>query len=111
MKTVLIVNAEGMGRGDDALGQRILKTLLGKARTAFPGLEAIAFYNGGVRLLAEGSELLQPLAVLEDAGVELIACGTCVDQFQLRERLRLGRVGSMDEILGELERAEKVITL
>ncbi len=111
MKTVFILNAEGMGRGDDALGQRILTTALSKVSGPFPGLEAIVFFNGGVKLLAEGSPVLPPLAGLHDAGVELVACGTCVDHFQLRDKLKVGRVSGMDEILRLLAAAEKVITL
>ncbi len=110
MKTVVVVNSEGMGHGDAALGARILQTLLNKA-SALRGLEALLFYNAGVKLLAEGSSVLPVLSVLEENGVELIACGTCVDHFELREKIRVGRVGSMDDVLAEMDGAEKVITL
>ncbi|MCO5170003.1 MAG: DsrE family protein [Planctomycetes bacterium] len=110
MKTVVLLNADGMGRGDDALGQRVLTTFLGKAG-ALDGLEAVCLYNGGVRLAVEGSPALQALAALEARGVDVVACGTCVDHFGLRERVRVGAVGSMDDIVTRLDRAEKVITL
>lgn len=110
MKTVVIVNGEGMGRGDPDLGQRILKTFLGKAG-ALQGLDALVFYNAGVKALVEGSDLLQPLAALDGNGVDLIACGTCVDHFGLREQVRVGEVLGMDDILSRLSAAEKVITL
>lgn len=111
MKTALIVHGEGMGRGDEPLGQRILATALSKLGGPFPDLEAIVFYNAGVKLLAKGSPVLQPLAGLADNGVELLGCGTCVDHFGLRERIEVGRVGGMDEILSILAAAEKVVTL
>ena len=110
MKTVVVVNSEGMGHGDAVLGARILQTLLNKI-SALHELETLLFYNAGVKLLAEGSSMLPVLAVIEDNGVELIACGTCVDHFDLREKIRVGRVGSGDDVLAEMDRAEKVITL
>lgn len=111
MKTVVVLNREGMGEGDPALGQKILLAFLNKASHALPGLEAVVLYNGGVKLVCEGSAHLPALTLLEEQGVDVIACGTCVDHFGLRERVRAGQVGDMDQILGELAAAAKVITL
>ena len=110
MKTVLVINHAGMGHGDDALGLRILQTLLGKVR-AFRELEAIVLYNSGVKLLAAGSPAVQPLAAIETGGVEIVACGTCVDHFGLRESIKVGRIGSMDDILALMNGAAKAVTL
>lgn len=111
MKTTLIINRNTMGAGDDVLGARILQTLLNKAGAALRELETIVFYNGGVHLLVDGSSCLQALTALHDAGVELVACGTCVDHFGLRERVRVGTIGGMEDILKAIEAAEKVVTL
>lgn len=111
MATVVIVNGDGMGRGDAALGQQILGSFLAKVRRALPDLEAICFYNAGVTLLCEGSPVLQPLATLHDDGVELVACGTCVSHFGLEDQVRVGDVRGMDDILARLAAATKVVTL
>jgi hypothetical protein len=108
MRTVLVLNHDQMGHGDSALGQKILATLLRKA-TALTGLTAIVLYNSGVRLACAGSPVLPELAQLHDAGVDLRPCGTCLEYYQLK--LAVGQVSNMDEILAELARAEKVITL
>lgn len=110
MKTVIVVNQDQMGSGDAELGRKILRTFFTKASAAFAELEAVVFYNSGVRCLAADSPHLQPLSTLEEHGVDLIACGTCVEAFALAE-LKVGEVGSMDQILAEIERAEKVFTL
>lgn len=111
MKTAVVINGNGMGHGDAELGRKILGTFFTKAVGAFEALEAIVFYNAGVRCLVEGSPYLPALSTLDEHGVDLIACGTCVDALEVRERIRVGEVGSMDRILRELERAAKVITL
>jgi hypothetical protein len=106
----VIVNREGMGEGDPALGQKILGSFLGKARR-LQDLEALCFYNGGVKLLSAGSPVLQHLVALEGAGVDLVACGTCVDHFQLGDSLRVGAITGMDDIVARMARATKVIAL
>lgn len=111
MKTAIVINHDGMGHGGADLGKKILGTFFTKAARAFEELEAIVFYNSGVRCLVEGSTYLPPLSTLEEHGVDLIACGTCLDALGVRDQVRVGLVGSMDQILAELERAEKVITL
>ena len=110
MKTVVVINQASMGHGDEELGRRILQTMLSKAR-AFRQLQAIVFYNSAVHLLTAGSAMLPALAALESGGVDLVACGTCVDYFGIREQIKVGEVGSMDGILALLENAEKVVTL
>jgi intracellular sulfur oxidation DsrE/DsrF family protein len=80
MKTLLVTSAV-MGSGDDALGALLMEkffTLLAEA-PAVP--ETVFFYNTGVRLCAEGSPILPYLRALRGRGVELLACGTCVDHF------------------------------
>lgn len=110
MRTVVIVNHDGMGHGDPELGARILRTFFTKA-SALTGLEAIIFYNSGVLCLTGDDDMLQPLSVLSEDGVDLIACGTCVEALEVSDKIRIGEVGSMDQILTELAAAEKVITL
>ncbi|QDV07490.1 DsrE/DsrF-like family protein [Planctomycetes bacterium Poly30] len=108
MKTVLLLNQDRMGHGDEALGRRILKTFLQKA-IALKGLDAVLMVNGGVKLTAAGSEVLGELTMLEENGVDMVPCGTCLEQFGVTPAV--GKVGSMDEIIGAMNRADKVITL
>jgi selenium metabolism protein YedF len=110
VKTVVAIRHDGMGLGDAELGDRILRTFLSKIGTGLAGLDTIVCYNGGVRLLAEGSSCLQALAALEQRGIDVIACGTCVDHFDLRGQLRVGEIGSMDLIIAALAAANKVIS-
>jgi len=108
MRTVVILNQDQMGHGDRALGQKILATFLRKA-IALPGFEAIVLYNTGVRLVAADSPVLAELRELEGRGVDLIPCGTCLQQFAITPAV--GKVSDMDTIVAELGRAAKVITL
>lgn len=110
-ETVVVVNGESMGAGDEALGRKLLGSFLRTLGDLEPKPAAIVFYNAGVKLLAEGASLLAELKTLEDAGVDLLGCGTCLDHFGLIERVAVGEVSNMRAIAGRLLRARSVITL
>jgi intracellular sulfur oxidation DsrE/DsrF family protein len=57
--------------------------------------EKIVFWNGGVRLLCEGSQVLEHVKKLENRGVEILACTTCLEYFDLEAKLQVGRPTTM----------------
>jgi len=72
---------------------------------------AIVFYNSGVHVLAGGSATLDALEALAEAGVDLIACGTCVAFYELKDSIFVGRISDMHEIVATLMHSTKVITI
>jgi len=108
MDTVVFLNHDHMGHGDAELGTRILKTFLQKSRR-LRGFEAVLLVNGGVRLVAADSPVLAELRLLEESGVEVVPCGTCLAHYAVEPSV--GEVGSMDDIVASLDRAGKVVTL
>lgn len=108
---VILVTGDGMGQTDQELGHKLLKTyfhLLGEAEI-YPG--AICFYAAGVKMAVDGSPVLEELQVLENAGVPIILCGTCLNHYQLGEKIAVGLRGGMTDIIEAQFRADKVITL
>ena len=108
MHTVVVCNQDQMGHGDRALGQKILGTFLKKS-IALPDFEAIVFFNAGVKLVAADSPVLTELKLLEERGIDLIPCGTCLQHFAVTPAV--GKVADMDTIVREMGKAAKVITL
>jgi selenium metabolism protein YedF len=106
---VVQITARTMGSGDDELGALLLRSFLKTQAELESKPDAILFYNGGVKLCCEGSYLLDDLRGLEAAGVEIIACGTCLNFFELGDQLRVGRVTDMLEIAGLLADAGSVV--
>lgn len=111
MRHVIVLNSDTMGKGSDELGGRLIVKFLHQLAGITPAPDAIVFYNGGVRLLAAGSAVLPTLQQLERDGIELIACGTCVEHFGLAGRTGAGRVSDMREIATTLMAAERVVTI
>lgn len=93
-KTILI-QSEGLGRGDDKLGTILMASflrLLGDSQDK-PG--ALVFWNSGVRLLCEGSRVLEHLKKLEGQGVDILACTTCLEYLELTAKLIVGKPTTM----------------
>jgi intracellular sulfur oxidation DsrE/DsrF family protein len=109
--TVIIINNDGMGVAEEALRHKLLKAYLTMLREnrLYPG--AICFYAGGVKMVVEGSPVLDLLTELEAKGVRLIICSTCLQYFGLTEKVKTGIVGGMSDILLAQWMANKVITL
>lgn len=110
MKTVISLGHDGMGHGDAELGRRVLGTFLRKS-PAIREVTAVVLFNSGVKLACKDSPVLVELKQLHDAGVDIRPCATCVDFYGVREQIAVGGVSSMDEIIAELNQAEKVIAL
>lgn len=108
---VVIVNSESLGQGDDGVGHTLLGVFFRKVLANLDKPDVIIFYNSGVKLLINGSRYIDILEALEQSGVELIACGTCVYKACGQRSLLAGRISNMDEITGILLQAQTVITL
>ena len=111
-KSVLIqVIHDGMGAADTELQHTLLRKylLLLQENPNLP--DAICFYTSGVKMVAEGSPVLDILQALEARGVRLIVCRTCLDYFGLLDKVRVGIVGGMGDIIAAQQLADKVITL
>jgi selenium metabolism protein YedF len=107
--TLVQVTADTMGSGDDELGGLLLRSFIKTQPELDTVPDAIIFYNSGVKLCCEGSLLLDDLRALEASGIEIIACGTCLNFFELSDRLEVGRVTDMLEIAGRLAAAGRVV--
>ncbi len=110
-QTVILIPGPGLGRAETPLQEKLLKTYLSLLLENDDRPEAICFYTEGVKMVADGSPVLEELTALERRGVVLISCLTCLNYFGLRERVRVGVVGGMGDILAAQTRAAKVITL
>ncbi len=106
---VVQVTGATMGAGDDELGALLLRSFLKTQAQLDRQPDTIVFYNRGVFLCCEGSPLVDDLRALESAGVEIIACGTCLNFFDLVDRLAVGRVTDMLEIAGRLAGAGSIV--
>jgi selenium metabolism protein YedF len=109
--TILLVTNNGMGNADEKLQQMLFSKYIEllAQHTDLPA--AICFYTDGVKLTCEDSPVIEALHILEARGVRLIVCSNCLNYFQLTDKLRVGIVGGMGDILEAQTKAAKVIQL
>ena len=107
--TVAAIGSDRMGGGSDELGRILMKSFI-FAVTQMDALpDKMVFYNGGAKLTIEGSECLDDLKTLEEQGVEIMTCGTCLDYYGIKDKLAVGSVTNMYSIVETLQGAMSVI--
>jgi len=94
----LLIAADGIGTGDPDLGRLLMGGFLYTLTEAEVPPLRIIFMNAGVQLAVEGAETLANLRKLADRGVDVLACGTCLEFFHLTDRLGVGRITNLYEI-------------
>jgi selenium metabolism protein YedF len=107
---VMVIPAETMGRGNDALGEVLMRAYIKTIKNLTPLPAKIFFYNTGVKLTATESDLIVPLRELAAQGVEIYSCGTCLDFLNLKDSLLVGQVTNMYEIMDAMAQASKVVS-
>lgn len=109
--TVVIIPSDGMGRGDEELGGILIRSFLHTLNEVEPLPNTIIFLNAGVKLTVEGSPVLEDLEGLAKRGVGILACGTCLGHFGLKDKLAVGEVSNMYSIAETLLAAGNVVAL
>ena len=93
-----------MGNGNDALGKVLIKGFI-YAITQLDTLpKKMLFYNGGATLTVEGSDSLEDLKTLEAEGVEIYTCGTCLNFYDITDKLAVGSITNMYDIVEMMEK-------
>jgi len=88
-----------------------MKAFLNTLWDAEPKPAKILFLNDAVRLTTEDSGVLDSLKLLEEAGVGIFSCGTCLEYYQLKDKLKAGLMTNMYDTVDSLLYAGKVIKI
>lgn len=109
---VILIADQFAGRGDPELGQLLMRSFFHTLTEVMPLPDTIIFMNSGVRLVtAVGSAILEDLHTLANQGVQLLACGTCLGHYNLKDKVAVGEISNMYTIAETLLNAGKVISL
>ncbi|NLJ80976.1 MAG: sulfurtransferase-like selenium metabolism protein YedF [Firmicutes bacterium] len=110
-KTVVVISSELMGGGDPDLGAILMKAFLFALSEQDQDPDKILLYNSGVKLAVEGSDSLADLQKMEKRGTEILSCGVCLDFYQLTEKVKVGRISNMYELVQSQTDAGRIIRL
>ncbi|NLG27119.1 MAG: sulfurtransferase-like selenium metabolism protein YedF [Chloroflexi bacterium] len=109
---VVLVASEFLGRGEHAeLGAVLMRSWFHTLGEVKPTPDVVILVNSGVKLAVEGSPVLEDLRALADCGVQVLACGTCLGYYGLKDKLALGEVSNMYAIAETLLGAARVVSV
>jgi selenium metabolism protein YedF len=109
-KSVVYIGAATIGKGDDELGATLMRGFLRTWIDIEPKPWRMIFINGGVKLTTIDEEAAEAVSMLQEKGVEALSCGTCLERFGLQDKLKVGKITNMYEVLDTLNQASKVIS-
>lgn len=107
---VIVCAEDKMGRGNDELGSVLIRAFLHTICLQKEKPDIMIFYNTGVKLTIQGSEVLDDLKELSAAGVEILVCGTCLNYFEIKDKLGVGVVSNMYDIAETMSKASRLLT-
>lgn len=108
---VVLIGADTIGRGDDELGGVLMRAFLHTLTEMDVLPDTIILINSGVKLAVAGSPVLADLRALADAGVQVLACGTCLGHYHLKEQMAVGEISNMYSIAEALLGAARVVRI
>lgn len=108
-KMVVVISSDLMGNGNDPLGKVLMKGFIFAVTQLDELPKAVLFYNGGAAITCEGSDSIDDLKSLEEQGVEILTCGTCLDYYELKDKLAVGSVTNMYSIVEHMADADKIL--
>lgn len=106
---VIVLSANVMGTGDEKLGTSLMKAFVFAVTKQDVLPETIVCYNTGAYLTCEGADTLEDMKILEAEGVNILTCGTCLDFYGIKDKLAVGSVTNMYEIVEVMEKAKSIV--
>ena len=108
----VFIGKDVVGAGDRELGYNLMKMALYTLAKGDSVPAHVLFMNDGVKLPAgEEQQVIDSLMTLIEKGSIVLVCGTCLNYYGLADRLKVGTVSNMYDIMSAMQRADKVITL
>jgi len=108
-KMVIAISSDKMGEGIDELGDVLMKGFIYTLTEMDTMPTTVLFYNGGAKLTVEGAPTLEDIKTLEGMGIEILTCGTCLNYYNLGDKLAVGEVTNMYTIMERLQGADKLV--
>jgi len=106
--TIMMLTSDSFGVQED-LGKILTKAFARNLATSENYPEYMIFLNRAVHLTTEQSEILADIMTIEQGGTQFLTCGTCLEFFGLKEKLKIGRPTSQKELIALMFAANKFI--
>ena len=109
-KMVVYLNSATLGRGDDDLGATLMGAYLDTLANFAAEISHIILVNSGVKLACRDSNVTDQLGNLANTGIKVLSCGTCINFFDLKDKLVVGDISNMFEIIETIKNGGRTIS-
>lgn len=109
--TTIFINKDRIGHGNDELGKNLIKAFIATIKDLSVQPKNICFMNSGVKLTTDGAETVPYLKYLEEKGIDILVCGTCLSFYNIKDKLAVGKISNMYDISETMLKSSKVITI
>lgn len=110
-KNLALICNRSIGEGDEELGLKLMTAYLSTLKEMGDELWRIVLLNSGVKLAIQGAPTVEALKDLEQAGVSILVCGTCLTHYDLMDKKVVGETTNMLDVVTSLQLADKVISM
>ncbi len=110
-KKVIFIQSNMMGGHNEDLGKILINGFVFTLTQVKPYPKAVVLVNQGVELSTINEETVENLKVLENKGTNVVSCGTCLDFLDLKDKLNVGEISNMYDIVEILSDSSNCITI
>ena len=110
-ETAVVIGRNTMGAGTEELGKILIKGFIYSLSELETPPDYLIFFNSGAFLTSNDSNTIGDLKKLESKGTKIQTCGTCIDFYELGEKLAVGEIVNMYDITHVLISAGKVVNI
>lgn len=107
----VFIGKEIIGMGNEELGKNLMKMFFYTLNESNDIPKYLLFMNDGVKVPTLNEQAIEHLRELQNKGVEILVCGACLNFYSLEDKLNVGRISNMYEIISAMQEVSKVITL
>ena len=107
----IFISSNKMGNGNNELGEILMKGFVYTLTESKPYPKSILLVNSAVKLSTENYDTVQNLKILEESGVEILSCGTCLDYYGLKESIKVGSITNMYTIVDIMKNSSQTISI
>jgi selenium metabolism protein YedF len=106
---IIAFKSDKMGDGDDELGHLLMNNFIKAIKDLDILPIKMVFYNSGIKLGSDDSPVVDHLIQLEKMGVSLLFCGTCINHYSMENKIKIGIISNMFEIVQAMASASNIV--
>jgi selenium metabolism protein YedF len=108
---IFLITGDQIGISAEEPGKKLMQNFLYSLAQLPKAPEIILLINAGVKLAAQGSEVLDNLETIAEHGADIRSCGQCLNYYGLTEKLAVGKITNMMEIVEFLISSRRTVTI